>query len=217
MDDRLQRHTLHNGKTLVIFGRDNAEIIHAFARIQEYYESKDFKDVIVDNLEEIIDSYKNIYDIDYMNNWDGFNIPKTIVFDFVKKCKVLNRHEKLLVRLLKSMNSVEYVIAYVTKKSDAILHEIAHSMYYHDSEYRDKVNSEIGKYNTKKIDKILSERGKHESVYLNEINAHAISGMDDLFSNWFDSLQWLFYYKWYYCNMIKNLEKTYNHYMLRNQ
>jgi len=217
MDCGLQKYTLHNGKTLVIFCKDNVEMLKAFARIREYYKSKDFKGVIVDNLEQIIDLYKNKYNIDYVGLWDGLNVPKSIVFYFAEKCNNLNDREKMLVELLRTMPEVQYIIAYITNSSDAIPHGIAHSMYHNYLEYRIKVNEEISRYDIGKINKLLSARGKHESIFLNEINAYSISGMEEIFNGWFDSFQWHIYYKWYYRRMIEQLEKIYNDYMSRNQ
>jgi len=216
MDCGLQKYTLHNGKTLVIFCKDNVEMLKAFARIREYYKSKDFKGVIVDNLEQIIDLYKNKYNINYIGYWNGLNIPKSIVFYFAEKCNNLNDREKMLVELLRSMTEVEYIIAYIIKRQDTVPHGIAHSMYYNYDKYRDEVNREICKYDIEKINKLLSARGKHESIFLHEINAYSISGMEEIFNGWFDYFQWHFYYKWYYSRMIENLEKIYNDYMSRD-
>lgn len=174
------------------------DITSTFLRFQEYYESPKFSGKIF-----TLNEYKKWYikekgSFTYYTDWSGFNIPSYVLKPFFEgKFNPLSKKEKQLLNLFKDIKNKYYIIGIhkgMNKKKIKYLlrHEIAHAMFYTDSNYRLEVLHILKKYDVSKIkDKLSSMGGYARSVLDDEVHAYSLDFFIPLkiFSNIFLSLR----------------------------
>ena len=151
------------------------ELAETFVRIQEHYESPEFRGKIF-TLGEFRDWYsRKNGGFTYYTDWAGFNIPSHIIKPFrTGVFDPLSEKEKALLELLPDRLEPHYVIGtYDGGQNDVLEHEICHGLYYIDEEYRDEVNRLLVRCkNLKDIEKYVLDTGYHESVLMDEVHAY---------------------------------------------
>jgi hypothetical protein len=160
------------------------ELCATMLRMQEFYESpytningkfftlKEYKTTCRDDT--------GIFD--YYTAWSGFNIPGYIVIDFYRKFypHYYKRELKIYAAIqnfIENYSDNFYIIATFGGADDTSTrdHELAHAMYYLESEYRDNCNDILKQMSLDDLvhvsEKILS-MGYNESVLFDEIQAY---------------------------------------------
>lgn len=144
------------------------ELCMTFVRIQEFYESPEFRNKYFE-LEEYMDWWAKNYgngSFDYPSRWSGFNVPGHIICKWIEKVERNNgvfrdKERKLLDRILSRTDKTTapcfdfdaeydslrdvYVIAVHREDGGVseqdISHELAHAFYTLHSDYRESCNS----------------------------------------------------------------------------
>jgi hypothetical protein len=159
------------------------ELAQTFLRFQEHYESPKFKGKIF-SLSEFKEWYRKQHNglFTYYSDWDGFNIPSTVLLPFwYGKFNKLSTKEQLLINSLPNpLYNRFYIIGTSEESRDATLdHELVHSCYYIDTVYKhcveDIIKSDIYKKRLKYIKKYLKDLGYHKDVWYDEINAYLVA------------------------------------------
>lgn len=144
-------------------------------------------------LEEYKQWYMDSYGVwDYYNCILGMNIPSWSFYDFraysrIKRNFLDSKEEKILSYLEKTFSREEdyYVICIFKgqeKKLDALKHEIAHALYYSNTEYKKKVNKILNSVDLKDIESYLKIAGYHKDCYQDECHAFVLEGLDFILS-----------------------------------
>lgn len=164
------------------------EVTSTFLRLQEFYESP-FDDIRGHffTLEKYMDIYaKHKGNFTYTLDWNGFNVPDTVVRDFFTLFWVdlLNKEKQLyktLSQIIAKKNKF-YLIA--THKEEDLSHEIAHGYYYLYSDYASKMNSIIYSWKSKKgFIKLLQKLGYCDNVINDEIQAYLATSKRSYLTN----------------------------------
>lgn len=159
------------------------ELGETFIRFQEYYESPnlDFKNKIF-TLGSVKEYYSKEYGADvYSETWIGFNFPSTVLLPFKQGLfDPLTDQEKALLDLLKYRNNDYYIIGAQTKST--LRHELSHAMYGYSVKYKNEIDQFIGENKSKfrKVKKYILDKGYHEDVVNDEIQAY-VTDNDDTF------------------------------------
>lgn len=171
------------GKNIIHFIAENQyELCSSFIRIQEFYESPF---VNINGKYFTLDDYMDVYaannnnEFSYFTDWSGFNIPGNIVNKFFKLFNDETRvkEDKIKQYLISANISLENANYYVigTFKDCTIEHEVAHALYYLNSEYKDDCN-EIYKLlkpsEIVTINDCLKNYGYAENVFEDETQAY---------------------------------------------
>jgi len=163
------------------------ELASTFLRLQEYYESPQFKGKIF-TLNEYKDWYtKEKGKFSYYTDWGGFNIPSSIITSFTQGLfNPLSDKETNLINLFKEVPHPFYIIGIHKEleshhKDKYLKHETAHGLYYTNSKYREKVENILSQYDLVDFKNWLkSTGGYHEEVLDDECHAYAIAGSSKL-------------------------------------
>jgi len=165
-----------------------------FMRIQEFYESpiKQIQGKYFTR-EKFCDIYAKVNkSFDYHTAWGGFNIPDNYVRKFFSIFKDLSLKEGYLRKIVsKYLNSNKkfYIIGYVEKDKDALNHELAHSKYYLNENYRKQMDSVIDGL-PKKVFKSLSssliEMKYDKKVIRDEIQSYFSTSKKSELKLWFN-------------------------------
>lgn len=159
------------------------ELGETFIRFQEYYESPNlnFKNKIF-TLGSVKEYYSKEYGADvYSETWIGFNFPSTVLLPFKQGLfDPLTDQEKTLLDLLKYRNEDYYIIGAQTKST--LRHELSHAMYGYSVKYKNEIDQFIteNKSKFKKVKKYILDKGYHEDVVNDEIQAY-VTDNDDTF------------------------------------
>lgn len=159
------------------------DLTSTFLRLQEFYESPEFRNKHF-SLQEFHEWYSKQHKgkFTYLSDWTGFNIPSSIVDQFIKKFK-LNTREKALIKPFKRRKLSYYLIGTYGSKKDykAVLkHEIAHAMFYQNKSYKRAVLKILKNLKKDKIFKFLKNLGYHPKVWLDETHAFILTDYDSL-------------------------------------
>lgn len=149
-----------------------------FMRLEEYYENPELSGK-VNSQQKIVEWWKKKHKIDYMDYWDGFNIPSKVVEPFIKAYRgLLTWEEKDGLRKLPE--GKYYIICGINNST--LQHELHHALFYIDANYRRKILSILKAYkNTKRIEaKLISEMGYSVKSIKDETAAYLIDGGKDL-------------------------------------
>lgn len=155
----------------------------SFCRVQEFYESdkpelkgKHF------TFEELVKTLMDdIGNIDYFSYWEGFNVPGKVWKAWSQNITDFSIHElRLDTEIISNYGYSDnyYVIGALVNDKVTIDHEIAHALYYTNTEYRNEINVLISEFlvkqeeQYKKLENVLSEMGYAESVLQDEIHAY---------------------------------------------
>ena len=168
------------------------ELALAFCRVEEYYEGNDRVRGKFLKLENFIDVFmKDDGKIDYFHYWTGFNIPGNIFTEWSQKNmsdRTIWEYE-LAQEISKKINFTKpyYIIGGKKGDMEVIDHEIAHALYYMNSEYKDLMDTANyqfyknlrGEYS--KMVKALKKMGYGNNVIKDEIQAYmSTSGKKEL-------------------------------------
>lgn len=162
------------------------ELGETFIRFQEHYESPnlDFKNKIF-TLGSVKEYYSNEYGADvYSETWIGFNFPSTVLLPFKQGLfDPLTDQEKILLDLLKYRNEEYYIIGAQTKST--LRHELSHAMYGYSIKYKNEIDEFISENKTKfrKVKKYILDKGYHEDVVNDEIQAYVTDNDDPFILN----------------------------------
>ncbi|MDO8467341.1 MAG: hypothetical protein Q7S56_00110 [Nanoarchaeota archaeon] len=169
------------------------ELFLSFIRIQEYYESPKFKGKIF-----TLDHFKKWYlkssndknTKAYYTDWEAFNVPSSSLKPFFKgKFNPLSKEENNLIERLKNIKEKKfYIIGTFTKRNKKDLkHEVAHALYYTNSNYKKQVNKilkQIDKEECIKINNLLTKvEGYSKNVLADETQAYILADMASLKRN----------------------------------
>lgn len=171
------------------------DLCMSFIRIQEFYESPEFKGKFF-TLEEYMDWWAKSYgkgSFDYPKRWNGFNVPGTVFKEWVNTFanfarSGLRKKEMILVEMLvKRLDDWDdldkiYIIGVNKEKgnrTDVIKHEVAHAMYTLYPKYKKSCDKLLAKIGRKKEGKVflaatgreLLRRGYHKDVVKDEQQA----------------------------------------------
>lgn len=156
--------------------RTQYELASTFLRVQEHYESPRFHGQIF-SLEEYMDWYAAKQgNFTYYQDWSGFNVPSTAFRPFYEgKFDPLSRKEERLLGLFRNLRDRFYVIGVFGRAAKSLTHELAHALFFTDSEYRDAVLSAMGSYDTSKLKRQIAEAGYATHVIPDEVQAYIVA------------------------------------------
>lgn len=155
-------------------------------RFQEYYDSSKFKGKIF-SAEEFMDWYaEENGKFTYFDDWTGFNLPSKALRPFYDGWfDPLTYKEKALLNLFKSLRGKFYVIGTIEKSknfAELLRHEFVHGLFYTVPRYRRDVRDCLLSRDISDFIKSLADMktGYHHAVFLDEINAYALTTPDGL-------------------------------------
>jgi len=171
------------------------ELTRTFLRFEEYFESPKFRGKIF-SLNEFKKWYtanspegKKTKRFTYYEDWHGFNIPSEILGPFYGgRFNPLSNEEKAVLRLFKNKRKKKlYIIAtYKGASQNTIQHEIAHGLFYTNSEYKREIIKILRKCDQKIKNKIINNYlskyggGYHPKVWLDEMHTYIMTNLDFL-------------------------------------
>jgi len=155
----------------------------AFCRVEEYYEGKPSVNGKYLTLEKFLDAFMtDDGKIEYFNYWTGFNIPGNIYLEWAKQNMWdRTKWEIALADAIHSKLDLEkpfYVIGGKKGDMNVIDHEIAHALYYINSEYKSEMEDlTYNFYKTHRKDysnmvKFLKKMGYGQNVIKDEVQAY---------------------------------------------
>ena len=166
--------TIKLSENILLFTfKTQKELALTFFRVQEYYESpyaklhgKEFS--VFDFLNTMMNEKG---EIDYFAKWCGFNIPGSVINDWVESQQdfdnlsishLTHAERNLCVEIYKNISSKNefYVIGALEKDSSTIDHEIAHALYSLNDEYRENMENLNRKFR-KEFPKIYNSMSSH--------------------------------------------------------
>lgn len=163
------------------------DLTSTLLRFQEHYESPEFRGRIF-TLEE----YKKWYTANspdgqktgkftYYDDWNGFNFPSHILNPFFNgDFNPLSKQEERIVELLNCEIDPFYTIGIHRQNEKETIqktleHEIAHGLFYTDTEYKRKILAEMQKEDLTELrEELRSLGGYHESVLDDELHAYSL-------------------------------------------
>jgi len=163
---------------IVLFVADNQyELASTFLRIQEFYESPEFKHTVFD-LEEYMDWYASEFgNFTYYTDWNGFNVPGDMVRNFFEHFgDQLSRKEQVLYEMLqKYIEGDEKFYVIGVWKDTTVQHEFSHAFFYVDPGYKKEMLAllkNVPKEFKHHCHKVLQEDGYHPTVFHDESVAY---------------------------------------------
>lgn len=178
------------------------KLASTFLRFQEHFESPSFKGKIFS-----LDDFKYWYTknssngkktekFTYYSDWSGFNIPSETLIPFQDGLfDPLSVEEIEFLKLFESKKRPFYIIGTFSEKQQSLNHEIAHGLFYINEEYRQEALSVIHEipddFKELFVKALESSGGYHYSVYLDEMQAYLVSGLEKLKDVGFDTFPFL--------------------------
>ena len=159
-----------------------------FIRHQEFYESPKFKNkkfsmmeymrwYVLDN-----DISKSIFT--YCEDWCGYNIPSTILKKSVLDTPDINLYDIIFDVLYQQIlsdigDSNFYLIGCLIDDSETMEHEIAHTFFFLNKEYKKEMKEAVKNLNKKEYNALFKflKNGYRESVFVDEIQAYLSTGI----------------------------------------
>jgi hypothetical protein len=178
-------------KIYAVVAKDDYERAMLFMRVQEYYESpfdtfrgKDF----------CFFEYMNVYRqgrplFTYTKDWAGYNVPS----DSVEKCmKRFNDepcqtpYDEHMMNIISQIRAKQpkgkfYLLGVDSTDSWIMDHEMAHALYFTNSEYKAEMTQlleSVSKTITQKLTQHLVDEGYPEKVIADEIQAYLSTGLN---------------------------------------
>ena len=164
-----------------------------FLRSQEYFESpfdkivgKQFK------ISDYIDIYKEQnkkQEFSYGADWEGFNIPSTILEEcmFNIPSDEMNNYDKIMLSIIATIKNHEkdryYLLGVDTLDKTVLEHEFAHAMYFTIPEYKiemDELTIKCENNIKKEISIILNNMGYIDQVFNDEFQSYMSTGLLEL-------------------------------------
>lgn len=188
------------GNIFLVTTKDAYDLGMLFCRAQEYYESP-YKEIRCKNI-SLLD-LMSIYTkkrgekfFTYPDDWSGFNIPDWVISKIYKTNKIqdwnkydttiLSIHKNITSNYLTTQNSPYYLIGAINDDTETIRHELAHGLYYLQSQYKRKMNKLtqcIPDILRKKIYLYLNDTGYSISVIKDEIQAYLSTDYSNITTN----------------------------------
>lgn len=170
--------------TVCFFAPTQKELTLSFFRVQEYYESQKpelFRQKFT--VADFLDSMMNKKgEIDYFADWDGFNVPGFIFSEWLESIAG-DKPTKYEQKMINQVNSVidkkrkYYVIGVLQNDIPTLKHELSHSFYYLDVNYKSEADNIVYTFKANspklynKIFKKLKKLGYNDSVLYDEMVA----------------------------------------------
>jgi hypothetical protein len=168
------------------------DLCETFMRFQEHFESPEFRGRVFS-----IREYKAWYRktspkgkktgrFTYNQDWTGFNIPSYILEPFKQgKFNPLSKKEKKFLKEFGNLTGKFYIIGTSGTTDIATLdHEIAHALFYTETEYRKEMQKLVASIPDRQLKKIhsyfSSTGGYHPDVFEDETHAYVAINMDHL-------------------------------------
>ncbi|OGY60376.1 MAG: hypothetical protein A3B23_01675 [Candidatus Colwellbacteria bacterium RIFCSPLOWO2_01_FULL_48_10] len=155
-----------------------------FLRFQEYYESPEFRGRVFTREEFERWYIEKRGSFSYAQDWPGFNIPSEILRPFYDgRFDPLSAEEKEFLQLFRGRKEPFYIIG--TSKgnpSEYMDHELAHALFSTNKGYKSDVMeiiSLIPRADLKEFWDMINI-GYHESVMVDEVQAHFVANFDEL-------------------------------------
>lgn len=154
------------------------ELTFTFWRLQEYYESPEFRNKYF-TFEEYADWYAKEYgNFTYFSDWSGFNVPGDVVREFFADVpfELFKKEQHLYELLQKYIEGDEkfYVIG-VFREDATMDHEYSHAFYHIFPQYKkeaDALVKALPEDFRKQIFDNLKEKGYHSHVFTDECVAY---------------------------------------------
>lgn len=152
------------------------ELASTFLRLQEHYESPEFHGRAF-SLEQYMDWYAAQHgNFTYYQDWSGFNVPSTAFAAFYAGAfDPLTRKEKRLLGFFRRLRGRFYVIGIYQDHGNSLTHELAHALYFTDSDYRAAVRKAMRSYDTEPLESQLAKAGYARHVIVDEVQAYLIA------------------------------------------
>lgn len=157
------------------------DLTTTFLRLQEHYESPQFKNKIF-TLQEFRTWYAAAREgkFTYYTDWNGFNVPGHILKPFYEGAfnPLTYKEVALLDAVRAAVGKVEdyksyYLLGTHDGDPDALLHEAAHALYYLDREYRRLATKIVVPLAGRgELEDWLEKQGYNRDVWVDEIQAH---------------------------------------------
>lgn len=166
--------------------RNQFEMASTMLRLQEHYESPEFRGKIF-TLREFKKWYSKAFGKDgkftYYKDWSGFNIPSDILKPFMDgKFNPLSRKEKALIAKFKDIKGDFYIIGTFNGYKyleETVRHEVAHAMFRFNPEYKKEILECMAGINFDDIAELLKNKwGYDESVVQDETHAFLLTNRD---------------------------------------
>lgn len=151
-----------------------------FIRFQELYESPQFAGRLF-SLKEYQAWYRTTTihgGFSYYSDWAGFNVPDHIFATFKARRFAPSKLESILLEYVGNRTKPFYVIGAVANSDfwGYAQHELAHALYYLDSEYRHDVDTLLSELETGQFEDALLMSGYAESKLRDEMQAYLLEG-----------------------------------------
>ena len=181
-------------KNCLLFEFDTQkDLALSFCRVEEYYEGNPKVNGKYLRLEDFIDAFmSDDGKLEYFHYWTGFNIPGDIFKKWWNEPYAAEKTKwetKLAAEVAKKIDMEKpfYIIGGKRGDMEVIDHEIAHALYYMNSEYKDLMDTANyqfyknlrGEYS--KMVKALKKMGYGNNVIKDEVQAYmSTSGKKEL-------------------------------------
>lgn len=171
--------------------KDYYEMGMHFLRYQEYYESPSAKFrgksfTILDFMSWYVKQRKTDV-FTYCRDWGGYNFPAQVISN-VRKLKIPDPNFydgemlKAFSKCLTKSNGQDFYIIGAVGEGETLNHEVAHGLYYLNSEYKKEMNrlvAELPKSVIKKVNEWLKSVGYTSKVYKDETQAYFATGLPE--------------------------------------
>jgi hypothetical protein len=159
--------------TLLVY-KDRESLCSALCRIEEHYESPEFKGKIF-TLGQYREWYSSQFGAwSYYKDWSGFNIPSESFEPFFKgSFDPLSEAEAEVIELFKYKTGKFCVIGtFEGGDSDVYEHEICHALYATNEDYKVEALTAVNKYELKELKSFLADLGYNKSTIPDECHAY---------------------------------------------
>ena len=169
------------------------DLCMTFLRVQEFYESPEFKDHYF-TVADFMDWYSCGGDFTYVTDWDGFNVPSPAIDEFFElidyydgEWNAFDAELATIHKILSDREKGDYYLIGTYSKEDEIdqmvlNHEIAHALFASNFDYRRKMERLINKLPKQKVvakmSETLDEYGYHRAMHRDELQAYFATGLD---------------------------------------
>jgi len=168
---------------LLLEFKTQKDLALAFCRIEEYYEGQPKLNRNYISFVDFIDFFmKDNGTIEYFNYWTGFNIPGNVYIEWAQK----NMEDKTYWELALAdavskkldISKPFYIIGGKKGDVNVIDHEIAHALYYMNTEYKDLMDTANYQFyknlriEYSKMVKKLKKMGYGDNVIKDEVQAY---------------------------------------------
>ena len=165
-----------------------------FMRAQEHYETplKEFNGKTFD-IFYFMNAYRKKFGskvtCDYTKHWAGFNVPSESLekcYRNLKNSPYVTPYDMAMTLIIESIRKVQprgkfYLVGVDSEKSGTMKHELAHALYYTNTDYRaemlEAISTNMSEDCRTKFNRTLKMLGYEERVYLDETQAFLSTGI----------------------------------------